>query len=103
MANDIIPRSRRARRAECPDRGKKNSLVRAIDIVNGQNGQIAIVPEIAKGNARARLDLSLGDKFLRNIQCDRHGEDVAIGETAVGDNSNPRKHLSVFRSYLPWK
>lgn len=42
----------------------RNSLVGAIDVVDSQNGQIAIVPEVAEGNARAGLDLGAGDEFL---------------------------------------
>ena len=45
----------------CQDPGE-NSLVRAIDIINGQNSQITIVPEVTEGKTRASLKLGAGDE-----------------------------------------
>lgn len=65
-----------------------NSPVGAVDIVNRQDRQIAIIAEVAEGQAGARLDIGLGDEFLRHIEGDGHREDIAIRQTAVGDDPN---------------
>lgn len=63
-----------------------HSLIRAVDIANGQNGQVAVITEIAEGQTRAGLQLGIGDEFLGDIQGDGYGKDVAVGEAAVGDD-----------------
>jgi len=60
-----------------------NSLVGAVDIVNGQDGQVALVTEIAQGNAGTGLQLVLVDGLLVDIEGNGHGEDIAIGKAAV--------------------
>lgn len=60
-----------------------DSLVRAVDVVNGQNGQVAVVTEVTQGDAGTGLELVLVDDLLANIEGDGHGENVAIGKTAV--------------------
>lgn len=59
------------------------SLVGAVDVINGQDGQIAVVTEVTQGNARTGLELVVVDDLLVDIEGDGHGEDVAIGKAAV--------------------
>lgn len=66
-----------------------NSLIGAVNIVNGQNGQVAVVTEIAQGNAGASLELVVVDDLLGHVEGNGHGEDIAIGQTAVLANAGP--------------
>lgn len=65
----------------------ENSLVRAVDIVNGEDGQIAIVSEVSRGDAGAGLELAFIDNGLGHVQGDGHGEEVAVGETDIFANT----------------
>lgn len=62
-------------------------LVRAVDIVNGEDGQIAIVSEVSQGDAGAGLELAFIDNGLGHVQGDGHGEEVAVGETDIFANT----------------
>lgn len=44
---------------------RKNSLVGPVDVVDGQNGQVAVVTEIAQGDALAGLEAELINGLLR--------------------------------------
>lgn len=70
-----------------------HSLVGAVDVVDGQDGQVAVITEIAQGETRAGLELELADGLLGGVEGDRHGENVAIGKTAVLANTE-RKSVS---------
>lgn len=59
------------------------SLVGAVDVVNGQDGQVAVVTEVTQGNAGTGLELVVVDDLLADIEGDGHGEDVAISKAAV--------------------
>lgn len=85
----IKPRSRwrKDKIDKCQEGAERNSLVRAVDIVNGEDGQIAIVSEVAQGDARAGLELAVIDNSLGHIQGDGHGEEVAVGETDIFANT----------------
>lgn len=63
--------------------GKKYSLVRAVDIINCQDGQVAVVTEVTESNTSTRLKLVLIDHLLANIKGNRHGEDIAISKTTI--------------------
>ena len=66
----------------------KDSLVRAVDVVNGQNCKVAVVAEIAQCDTRAGLQSKGLDSFTRGIESDGHGEKVAVGEARFGDNTD---------------
>lgn len=83
-----------------PRRRERNSLVRAVDIVNGQDGQIAIVSEVAQGDAGAGLELAFVDNGLGHIQGDGHGEEVAVSETDIFANAERRESPSVYRTVI---
>lgn len=79
---------------DCQSAG--NLLVGLVDVVNGEDGQVAVVTEIAKGNSSTGLEAEIGDQFFGGVEGDGHGEEVAIGEAVVCDDSV----LSISR--LPW-
>ena len=61
----------------------QNSLIGAVDVVNGQDGQVAVVTEVTQGNTGTSLELVLADNLLAGIEGDGHGEDVAIGKACL--------------------
>lgn len=63
--------------------GVSHSLIGLVDVVNGDDGQVAIVTEIAQSDARTSLDFRLFDDLLCDIQADRHAEEITICETDV--------------------
>lgn len=65
----------------------KNSLVGTVDIVNGQDGQVAVVTEVTQGDTSTSLELLLVDELLGGIESDGHGEDIAIGKAVVLNNT----------------
>jgi hypothetical protein len=68
----------------------RHSLVGAVDVVNGQDGQVAVITEITQGDARTSLELVLVDGLLGGVEGNGHGEDVAIGKAVVlADTGNP--------------
>lgn len=61
----------------------EHSLVGAVDIVNGEDSQVAVVTEVTQGNTGTSLKLQGIDLLLGDIEGDRHGENIAISQTAV--------------------
>ena len=59
------------------------SLVRLVDILYGEDGQVAVVSEIAQRNARAGLEASFVDDRLRHVESDGHREEKAAGEAVL--------------------
>jgi hypothetical protein len=72
----------------------ENILVRLVDILDCDDSQVAVITEIAQGNAGSRLHALAVYRLLRHIECDGHAEKVAIGEAAVGDDTG---HLVRFK------
>ena len=64
-------------------------LVRPVDIVNGQNGQVPVIAEIAQRDPRTGLEVVIRDGLLRDIERDRHGEEVSIGQTDIFAHTPP--------------
>lgn len=60
-----------------------NSLVGAVDIVDGQDGQVAVITEVTQGDAATGLQLQGIDFLLGDVEGNGHGEDIAIGKAAV--------------------
>lgn len=75
--------SMRPRSPEGQEFQEQHSLVGAVDVVNGQDGQVAVITEVTQGDARTSLELVVADGLLGGVEGDGHGEDVAIGKTAV--------------------
>jgi hypothetical protein len=62
-------------------------LVRAVYIVNSENRKVAVVTEVAEGDASGGLDADFVNGGLGDIEADGHGEEVAISETVVCNDS----------------
>lgn len=60
-----------------------------VDILDGEDGKVAVVSEVAEGDARTGLDGEGVDLLLGDIESDGHGKESAIGETVVLDDSAP--------------
>ena len=60
-------------------------LVGLVDVVNGDDGQVAVVSEVTEGDAGTSLCLDFVNGLLEDIEADRHGKEVAVDET-VGVN-----------------
>lgn len=58
---------------------RKYSLVWFVDIVDGDDGEIAVVTEVTKSNSSAGLDVQFIDLLLVHVQSNWHAEKVAIG------------------------
>lgn len=58
-------------------------LVRTVDIVNGQNGQVPVISEVAQGDTRTGLEAIIGNGLLGDIEGDGHGEEVSISQTDI--------------------
>ena len=74
-------------------------LVRLVDIVDGEDGQVPVVAEIAQGHPHARLERELVDGLLRHVQSNGHAEEHAIGEAVVLDD--PGRGISVLAARTP--
>lgn len=68
-----------------------HSLVWAVDVVNRQDSQVAVISEVAKCHPGTRLDVDFIEGLLRNVQSDGHGEDVAVRQAAILDDSKKEK------------
>lgn len=73
-----------------------NILVRLVDVVDRDNGQMAVVTEITKSDAATRYDTDLVDLLLGDIEGNGHGEQGAVRKADVLDNTNSWNQISVF-------
>ncbi|VUC36812.1 unnamed protein product [Clonostachys rosea] len=62
-------------------------LVGSVDILDGEDGQVAVISQIAKGDLGARLDAEVVNLLLIHVQRDRHTEEGAIGKAESLDNA----------------
>lgn len=60
-----------------------NSLVGFVNILNRQDGEVAIIPEVPQGNPLTGCQAKLLDFGLGQVKGDGHGEQEAIGETVL--------------------
>lgn len=65
-------------------------LVRSVDVIDGDNGQVAVITEVAEGDAFTRLDVELVDLLLGNVEGDGDGEKDTAGEADVLYNSTDK-------------
>ena len=52
-----------------------------VNIVNCDDRKWFIITRITENNSRSRFDRELVNIFLRDIQCNGHGEESAVGES----------------------
>lgn len=62
-------------------------LVWPVDVVNGQNGEVTVVTEIAESDAGSCLDAEFLDRLLGEIEGDWHTEEVAICQAVVRNDA----------------
>jgi hypothetical protein len=62
-------------------------LVGPVDVVDGQDTDVAVVARVAEGDTVAGLEAETLDLILGEIEVDGHGEEVAVGETVVLDDA----------------
>lgn len=62
-------------------------LVRAVDILDGEDGQVAVISQIAEGDLSTRLDAKVVNLLLVHVQRDRHTEEGAIGKAESLNNA----------------
>lgn len=60
-----------------------HSLVGTVDVVNGQDCQVAVITEITEGDSGAGLQFVIVDNLLGDVEGNGHGKDVAIRKAAV--------------------
>jgi hypothetical protein len=65
----------------------RHVLVRLVDIVDGDDGQVAVVAVIAESHTGAGLGAGLLDGGGRHIQADGHGKNIAVGQTLGLDDA----------------
>ena len=58
-------------------------LVWPVDIVDGEDGEVALVAEVAEGDARTGLGTQLLDGGLVDVEGDGHAEEDAVLEAVV--------------------
>jgi hypothetical protein len=68
-------------------RGSMIILVWLVYIVDGDDGEMSIIPEIAQSESRSWLDLQLINQPFRNIQRDGNGEEAAVCESDILDDT----------------
>lgn len=67
--------------------GARNILVGLVDILDGQNGNVGVVAQVAEGDAGTGLDAELVDLGLADVEVDGHAHEVAIGKTVGSDDA----------------
>ena len=58
-------------------------LIRLVDIVDSQDGQIVVVSEISQSELRPSLELASVHGLLVNVQADWHAEEGAISKPGI--------------------
>lgn len=72
------------------DLGGWNSLVGLVDVLNGHDRKVAVIPKIAQGDLLAGRQAKLVDLGLGQVQGDGHGEKDAIGKAVLLDDPAAR-------------
>lgn len=62
-------------------------LVGAVNVVDSNDGQVAVVSEVTESDAGTGLCLDFVNRLLEDIKTDGHGEQVAVNETVVVDHT----------------
>lgn len=66
---------------------RRSLLVGLVNVLDGEDGQVAVVAEIAQGYPGAGLERELVDGGLVDVQGDGHAKERATGEPVLLDNS----------------
>lgn len=77
----------RGMRGQEPTMHVINSLVRLVDVINSQDGKVAVVTGVAEGDTRPSLEPRLVNGGLGGVQSDGHREDVSVSKTRIGDDA----------------
>lgn len=67
-----------------------DSLVGLVDVLDGQDGQVAVITEVSQGDPLAGLQAKFLNLGLGKVEGDGHGEKNAILEAVLLDNSVER-------------
>lgn len=62
-------------------------LVWLVNVINSDDGEVAVVSEVTESDASSRLRRNLVNGLLGDLETDGHGEEVAICKTVVLDDS----------------
>jgi hypothetical protein len=62
-------------------------LVRSVDVIHSQDGQVTVIAKIPQGNSLAWLEPSLVNGLLRHIQGDGHGEKNTASKSVILDDA----------------
>lgn len=62
-------------------------LVGSVDILDSQDGEVVVVARVAEGESGTGLNAQGIDLLLVDIEGDGHGEEEAIGETVILDDT----------------
>lgn len=65
----------------------RNVLVWLVDVLDRQDGQVAVITVVAQGKPGTGLDAEPLDLGLVDVERDGHAEEGAIGQTVVLDDS----------------
>lgn len=60
---------------------RRNSLIGLVDIVNGDDGEVSVIAEVAERYSFSRLQSGMVDNGFGDIKTYGHAEEVAIGQT----------------------
>ena len=58
-------------------------LVRLVDIFHGDDRQVAVIAEVAEGDAGAVFYVEVADGVGGDVEADGHAEEVAVGQSAI--------------------
>lgn len=64
-----------------------NSLVWLVHILDCDDSQIAVISEVAKGDASTGLDTQFANGLFRHVKADGHAEEVSIRKAQVLDHT----------------
>lgn len=67
-----------------------NSLVGLVDILDGQDSEVAVVAEVSQSDPLTGLEAELTDLVLGQVQGDGHGKKDAIGQAVLFDDTVSR-------------
>lgn len=62
-------------------------LVGAVDILNGENGKVAVVARVAQGDAGTSLETKVVNLLLVDVEGDGHAKEHAASKTVVLDDT----------------
>lgn len=62
-------------------------LVRLVDIIDCDDGEVTVIPEVTESNPGAGLEGQLVNLLLRDVESDGDGEEDAVLQTDVLHNS----------------